>query len=152
MTDWIEQVETALNAFLTVAALSGHPINRDEFEVEFLSAPHRPPTRLPDNKVAVYGFWGDGSWLKIGKAGPNSHARYSSQHYCPGSARSTLAGSLLKDHHMRTVGTFSLDAPGTYVKAETSRFNILMEAQRHGELLPLLEAFLHLRLKPRYEG
>jgi len=152
MTNWREEVENALTAFTTVAALAGDPIFRDEIEVEYLSAPHRPPTRLPANRMAVYGFCGDGAWLKIGRAGPNSKARYTSQHYNAGSAQSTLAESLSNDPHMLTVEGFEPKAAGDWIKTATHRVNILLPSQRRKELIALLEAFLHLRLRPRFEG
>ncbi len=152
MNNWREEVENALAAFTTVAALAGDPISRDEIGVEYLPAPHCPPPRLPTCRMAVYGFWGDGTWLKIGKAGPHSNTRYTSQHYNPGSAQSTLAGSLANDPRMLTVEGFDLEAPGAWIKTATHRVNILVPSQRQKELVALLEAFLHLRLRPRYEG
>jgi hypothetical protein len=91
MTDWRDEIENAINSFLLVTEIACDPISRNEIEVEYLVAPHRPPIRLPINKMAAFGFWGAGMWLKIGKAGPNSNARYTSQHYNAGSAQSTLA-------------------------------------------------------------
>ena len=152
MTNWREEIEDAVNSFLRVAELACNPISRNEIEIEYLAAPHRPPTRLPANRMAVYGFWGDGAWLKIGKAGPKSNARYTSQHYNPGSAQSTLAGSLMNDPRMLTVDGFDPKAVGDWVKIATHRVNILLPSHRRKELMALLEAFLHLRLSPRYEG
>ncbi|MBN2549895.1 MAG: hypothetical protein JXB15_12100 [Anaerolineales bacterium] len=151
MSDWREEIEHALDAFISVAELAGNPIARAEIQVEYLPAPHRPPTHLPAGKMAVYGFWGDGVWLKIGKVGPKSAARYCYQHY-NGDAPSTLAGSLASDPKMRKVAGFKRNDPGEWMKASTSRVNILLSSQRERELLSLLEAFLHLRLRPRYEG
>jgi len=102
--------------------------------------------------MAVYGFWNDGIWLKLGKAGPKSQARYTSQHYNKGNAQSTLAGSLTNDPQMRVVAGFDLQNPGAWIKVSTCRVNILLPSQRRKELLSLLEAFLHVRLRPRYEG
>ena len=152
MIAWCEEVDSAIVSFTTMAGLAGDPISEADFEVEYLPAPHRPPTRLPAGKMAVYGFWSNGTWLKIGKAGPNSKARYTSQHYNAGSAQSTLAGSLASDPRMLSVDGFNPQAVGNWIKAETHRFNILLSAGRRRELLALLEAFLHLRLRPRYEG
>jgi hypothetical protein len=151
MTDWRGDLESALASFLAVAELAGEPVLPGDLRIEFLPAPHRRPSRLPAGTMAVYGFWGDGGWLKIGKAGPKSDARYTSQHYNAGSAISTLAGSLQNDPHMRRVADFDTDNPGVWIKAATHRVNILVSAQRPRELLSLLEAFLHLRLGPRYE-
>ena len=152
MTGWRDEIEAALNAFLAVTELAGDPISPAEIEVEYLPAPHRPPTRLPAGKMAVYGFYGDGAWLKVGLAGPNSNARYTSHHYNAGRAPSTLAGSLAKDPHMLAVAGFDPASPGDWVMKATHRVNILIPSARRREMLALLEAFLHLRLKPRYEG
>lgn len=152
MTDWRDDVDEALTAFLAVAELAGDPVSRSDLELEYLAAPHRPPPRLPAGRMAVYGFWGDGAWLKIGKVGPRSNARYTGQHYHARGAISTLAGSLARDPRMLAVAGFDPQAPGAWVRAATHRVNILLPATRHPALLSLLEAFLHLRLRPRYEG
>jgi hypothetical protein len=152
VSGWRDDVEAGVSAFLKVAELADDPISRADLVTEFLPAPHRAPPRLPTGKMAVYSFWGDGGWLKVGKVGPNSNARYTSQHYSPGSAQSTLAGSLVNDPHMLAVVGFDPHAPGLWIKASTSRVNILIQASREPALLSLLEAFLHLRLRPRYEG
>ncbi len=102
--------------------------------------------------MAVYGFWGHGSWLKIGKAGAKTKARYTSQHYNPESAQSTLARSLMEDGRMKSCKDFNPEHPGEWIKASTHRVNILLDVKHGMELLSLLEVFLHARLKPRYEG
>jgi hypothetical protein len=151
MNDWCEEIESALAAFVTVAALAKEPIRPDELKVEFLGAPHRPPSSLPAGKMAIYAFWWNGQWLKIGKAGPNSGPRYISQHYT-GSAMSTLSGSLANDTRMYDVLGFDRQRPGDWIKKSTCRVNILVSSNRHKELLSLLETFLHARLRPIYEG
>lgn len=100
--------------------------------------------------MAVYAFWGDGGWLKVGKVGPNSNVRYTSQHYLGGSARSTLAASLTASPPNDE--DFDPNQVGAWMRERTCRLNILMPATRPKELLSLLEAFLHLRLRPRFEG
>lgn len=152
MTDWRDEVENTLAAFVTVAELAGAPISRAEMKIEYLEAPLHPPKQLPCGTMAACGFWCNGEWLKIGKVGPNSSARYANQHYNLGSALSTLAGSLAKDPHMQTIAGFDPLTPGAWIKATTHRVNILLPSNKRYELLSLLEAFFHLRLGPRYEG
>jgi hypothetical protein len=152
MSNWRSEIDQALTDFMTVAKLAGHPPSGSELEREYLVAPHRAPTSLPVGKMAVYRFWGDGSWLKIGKVGPKSQARYTSQHYNPGSALSTLAASLMRDTNMKTVTDFDQAAPGNWIRSFTHRVNILLPASTNPAILSLLEAFLHARLAPRYEG
>ena len=149
---WDKQLTDTLKDFQTVASLAGHSLDTTSIAVELLSAPHRQPKRLPQGMMAVYGFWWDGSWLKIGKAGLKTKARYTSQHYT-GSAMSTLAGSLRADPEFINKKTgFSVASPGDWIKAETNRFNILIPGVHGILLVALLEAFLHLRLRPLYEG
>ena len=40
---------------------------------------------------------------------------------------------------------------GVWLKVSTCRVNLLLPAQHSRNLLALLETFLHVRLKPRYE-
>jgi len=150
VTDWAAEAERALVDFHQVARLGGIELGSDDLSVERLPAPHRSPTRLPPGKMGVYAFWGDGGWLKVGKVGPNSNARYTSQHYLAGSAPSTLAASLLASPPNDRA--FDPGQVGAWMRERTCRLNILMPASRPRELLSLLEAFLHLRLRPRFEG
>jgi hypothetical protein len=150
VSDWTAEAQRALVDFQQVARLGGVELGADDLVVEHLPAPHRAPTRLPSGKMAVYAFWGDGGWLKVGKVGPNSNARYTSQHYLAGSAPSTLAASLLASPP--SDNAFDPTQVGAWMRERTCRLNILMPASRPKELLSLLEAFLHLRLRPRFEG
>lgn len=151
MTDWRDEIERALRAFDDVIALAGGEDGNVDLTLECLPAPHRPKM-LPAGKMAVYCFWGCGEWLKVGKVGPNSGPRFLSQHYNSGSARSTLAGSLLKDLQSGRISGFNPDDCGSWIKANVHRCNIFMGAEKPKTLLSLLEAFLHHRLQPRYEG
>lgn len=151
MSDWRLDMHSALADFRQVADLAGHPIVENALQVEFHPTPHRP-TGLPKGKMAVYCFWWNGEWLKIGKVGPNSDARYRSQHYSVGRAASSLANSLIKDERFREAEGFSEETIGDWIKSNTSRCNVLIGADEPRSLLSLLEAFLHQRLGPRYEG
>ena len=151
MVDWQDEIKSAIADFTDVAALAGERIALSDLKLEYLEAPHRPPTRLPPGYMAIYGFWGDGEWLKVGKAGPKSNARYTSMHYT-GNAPSTLLGSLMADPHMLRVSGFDPRTPRVWIETACHRVNILVPARMSRELLSLLEAFLHVRLRPRYEG
>lgn len=149
MTDQRDEIKSSITAFVTVAELGRDPIPSADIEVESLFALHRRPSHLPSG-ATVLGFWCDGVWLKIGKARTKLNARYTSQHYNPGSARSTLAGSLAKDPHMLPVAGFHPQSVGAWIKNATHRVNILLPTTRQPEPLSRLEAFFHLRRKPRY--
>lgn len=151
MKEWKYEIEDAIRDFISVADLANVSIRWEDFELEYLEAPHKSPTRLPKGKMAIYAFWYDGEWLKIGMAGPKSNARYTSQHYNIRSARSTLSASLVNDPRMVESSEVSAETVGDWIKYETCRVNILIDEGYDKLLLNLLEAFLHLRLNPRYE-
>lgn len=79
-------------------------MSEQDIEVELLPAPHKPPSKLPSGKFAVYAFFRGKDCLKIGKAGTNSQARYVSQHY-GFSAPSTLAKSIYSDRDGLTLAS-----------------------------------------------
>lgn len=152
MTDWRSEMESALDEFARVCdAIGIMEFPGNDVSVEYLAAPHRPGP-LPVGTMAVYAFWWNGQWLKIGKAGPWSGARYQSQHYNL-SAPSTLARSLVEDRRMAAVPDFDPAHAGEWVRNKTCRVNITMSLTRDVPYyLSFLEAFLHLRLHPLYEG
>ena len=91
-------------SFQQALAQSGLGVLHSPIEYEVQPAPHRPHS-LTKGKCAVYVFSLSQAWgsacpagpdrvLKVGMAGPNSNARFQSQHYNPNSAGSTVAGSL----------------------------------------------------------
>lgn len=144
--------EALVQDFLRVAELAELRIARSDIEVETLKAPHRPPSRLPSGKMAVYVFSYGGIVLKVGKAGPKSGARYTSQHYNAASAPSTLAASLLKDGRRIGVTGLTVETVGDWVKKHTDRRNFILRAECGTLSLALLETFLQCRLKPCFEG
>jgi hypothetical protein len=151
-------VEKLVADFLRVAALAGEPVARHDLEPEVLAAPHRPPTRLRAGKKAAYVFHTGALCLKVGKVGPKSHARFTSQHYNPKGAGSTLARSLLSAHDdlldSLSQGRVALDEDtvGEWIKQRTTRIHFYLDEDASDALLSLLEAFLRCRLRPVFEG
>lgn len=130
--------ELLLEDFLTVADIARIKINRDQISVEILTAPHRPPSRLPAGKMAIYVFVYGDTTLKVGKAGSNSQARYISQHYKAGSAPSTLAASLLKRGREIGVSNLDNDSVSEWIKSETDRINFVVDSEVGIDGLPSL--------------
>jgi hypothetical protein len=129
---------------------------------ESLGMPHRP-TPLAPGWQGIYGFRWQSKWLKIGKAGPNTQARWLSQHYGLGRALSTLASSLVKyclapQEHPELPGLRALirrvdpNELGEWIKRNTERVNVLIGAEAGSEGLAHLEAIAHRRLAPVFEG
>ncbi len=111
--------------FTKAAALAGiqMPVNCISHEV--LPAPHIAPRNLQQEKMAVYVFSWKGQCLKIGKVGTRSQARYTSQHYNPGSSNSNLAKSILKDQVALGIPGLSESKVGEWIKKNTDRATFL---------------------------
>jgi hypothetical protein len=139
---WLTDIDDVIRIFL-----AENPDLVGALDVEFLPAPHRPPSRLPEGKMGVYGFYGDGCWLKVGKAGPKSQPRWTSHHYW-GCADSSLAGSLCLDPKIGSDRGQVRD----WIMRFTSRVNVLLPGGMGRMVLGRLEDFLIGCLRPRYEG
>lgn len=144
--------EAALNDFMIVARLAGIEVTGEDIQIETNPAPHAAPVTLPSGFMAIYVFSRGDEILKVGNVGPNSQARYTSQHYNPCSAISTLAGSLLADRSRLGIAGIEDGKIGEWIKSNMDRVNILMSARLGVRVLTLLEAFLQCRLRPTYEG
>lgn len=99
--------------------------------------------------------------LKVGKAGPKSHARSATHHY-GASAPSTLAQSILADRRLllqrvprldpHDVAALTIDTVGQWLRDQTLRLHILLPAEAPDCALAFAEAFTQCRLRPVYEG
>jgi hypothetical protein len=136
---------------------------RAEIRVERLGIPHAP-VALPEGWQGVYCFKYQEAWLKVGKAGPKSGARWTSHHYHPGRAPSTLAFSLLRFGHFSKLDFpgipdlnnqlqgIDADHLGDWIKQHTERVNFLIRSELGPSDLDRLERIAHGILKPIFEG
>lgn len=136
--------------FVTVAALAGMPVPLSAIDIEELAAPHKPPSSLPKERMAVYVFLYGERCLKVGKAGQRSAARYCSQHY-GFRAPSTLARSLVASQS-RDFSDVNEDNVEAWIRRNTRRINFLIPSSYGVFLLSLMEMFIQCRLKPEFEG
>jgi hypothetical protein len=141
-----------LDDFRKVVALAGVSLPPAAISFETLPAPHKPPSALPNGKMAVYVFIWNGRCLKVGKVGPKSQARFTSQHYSPASSNSNLAKSLVAGHGKLGLSGITESNVGTWIKTNVDRANFLLNAESGIPVLTLLEAFLQCRLNPVFEG
>lgn len=110
---------------------------------------------LDSKTMAVYVFTYGATCLKVGKVGANSLARFTTQHYLPGSSRSNLARSLSHaDGWARVPGVpaLTIDTVGQWIMDHTTRTNFILHERFGMPVLNLLEAFLQCRLRPVFEG
>ncbi|MGC5328327.1 hypothetical protein [Brevibacillus sp. SYSU BS000544] len=131
---------------------------------ELLLAPHIPKS-LPVNKCAIYVFSisqfygeihpvGANRILKVGKVGPKSNARFLSQHYNPKSAKSTLAGSIIRSKILWSfLGFERIDENSIkdWLLAFTDRDHFYLD-EKNINLLDDLEVYLRAHLGPVFEG
>ena len=154
-------VEELKQALFNATTIAGCPLKKDTIDIAWSPAPHKRPGTLSIGKQAAYCFLLGSTWLKVGKAGPNSGPRFVSHHYyC--NAPSTLAKSILaaKDRVLELLkkelqgefGAVNETTIGKWLEINTSRLNVLIPAQAGPHVLSLVEAFLHCRLQPIFEG
>ncbi|MDD3227895.1 MAG: hypothetical protein PHE09_01655 [Oscillospiraceae bacterium] len=135
---------------LEVTKLLGKPVDKKRYEIIDRGMPHEPKM-LPFGKMGIYTFWHNGIALKIGKAGSKSNARFMSQHYNPKSAQSTLAASILSDQSMTHLDVSEANI-GDWIKRNCRRIDILLDVDLGIFTLELIEAALHYKYEPKYEG
>ena len=135
---------------INISALLGKPIKADQFIIIDHSFPHHPKA-LPRGRMGVYIFLYEDEFLKIGKAGPKSTARFLSQHYSPSSSASNLSSSILTDPLMQQYSLSQANV-GSWIRENCRRVDVLLDASLGIFALELVEALLHYRYQPRYEG
>lgn len=81
---------------IKVVNIAGSNISESQLKIIDRGVPHQP-SGLPKGNFGIYSFEYDNEFLKIGKVGQNSDARFRSQHYIPRSSQSNLAKSILND-------------------------------------------------------
>ncbi len=155
--------EELLRDFGDAAALASTVGWPCELRPELLRAPHEAPKRLPTGFGAVYAFAlrsqssspaGAGRVLKVGKVGVNSAARFTSQHYLPASAQSTLAGSILKYPILWPwLGITERDANNIkrWMLGNLDRMHIFVRDPSR-EFLTTVELYVRARIGSVYEG
>jgi len=119
--------ELLLADFLRVASAAKVDLQPGQIIAERQPAPHSPPSRIPDGKMAAYCFVWEGKCLKVGKAGPKSHARYASQHYSLGSSKSNLAKSILKSKSAMGLPDVDESNIGNWIRQNAERWNFLID-------------------------
>jgi hypothetical protein len=145
-----------LDRFIAAARLAGCDDLR-AIDVHVDTWLPRQHTRAPlkPHSMAVYVFTYRETCLKVGKVGPNSRARFTTQHYLPGSSRSNLARSLSHANgwaRVPGVPAVTIGTVGEWIMDHTTRTNFILHKRFGMPVLNLLEAFLQCRLRPVFEG
>ncbi len=142
-----EEFEVLINKVLNIFDMS---LDNNLIQIIDRGVPHTPKG-LPTGIMGIYTFYYNGVFLKIGRTGLKSNARFLSQHYNPKSAKSNLAKSILNDENMKHL---DLDENNIseWIKMNCQRVDILISEELGIFALELVEASLHFKYKPIYEG
>lgn len=147
----IEKEIHEINAIIqSVTSILGEHLPEEKYNFIDRGMPHIPQG-LPKNKMGIYMFKYNDTYLKIGKVGSKSFARFLSQHYNPNSAQSTLAASLISDDDFKSLGLTSENV-GNWIKKNCHRIDILIDDSVSVFAIELIEALLHYKYMPKYEG
>lgn len=147
----LNEISVLLEDFHKVAQLASVPLTPESISFEVLP-PSKHPSNLPLGKAAVYIFAWKDEYLKVGKVGSKSKARFTSQHYNPNSSASNLAKSVLGDLEKLGLTDITESNVGDWVKNNCHRINFFVDVNCGMYAVTLLEVFLQCRLNPRYEG
>ena len=138
---------------------TGMALEKTEISHDTWKAPHMARD-LPAGLGAVYVFSlsprstapaGAGRVVKVGKAGPNSNARFRYQHYAAGSAMSTLAGAIENNPLLWGYIAYPGKATdiGTWIRENTDRDNFYFKNEG---LIGKFEVYVKANLGPAFEG
>ena len=126
----------------------------EELDRCFQYAPHKRPKPLQGSQRAIYIFFKDDQWLRIGQT--KDPGRFRNHHYGVAEGNSTLANDLqeradefglsgtnneIRNWILESCGRANLRLPVQGVEPEACEY-----------FAKLLESYLHYRLKPRFEG
>lgn len=126
------------------------PLDTSKYVIIDRKVPHCTKP-LPKGKMGIYCFYYNGKFLKIGKVGPKSNARFLSQHYNPNSSKSNLASSILNDSKINYLNLNEKNI-SDWIKNNCQRIDILLDESLGIFSLELIEAILHYKYQPVYEG
>ena len=149
----LDEIKTTMKYGEEVTRTLGHALTADSYDIKDAVCPHQQ-TPLPKGYAAVYIFaYKTGNkyeCLKIGKANAKSNARFTSQHY-GFSSPSTLARSICNDDEFRKMGVTEENVK-EWILNNLRRINIFIKAEEGKAATELIEALLHYKFRPRYEG
>jgi hypothetical protein len=155
------QVDELIDAFIQVAQLARVSLDHADVCPEVLPPPHKRPRNLPPGSQAVYAFLLADRCLKVGKVGPITQARFTSQHYGMNTP-STLAKSILANRQRfagllppewrKEVEGLDESSVGAWIQHDTTRLDLFLPTATGALALSLQEAFVQCRLNPLFEG
>ncbi|OAB39286.1 hypothetical protein PMSD_04985 [Paenibacillus macquariensis subsp. defensor] len=121
----------------------------DQIRVLNRGKPH--VCKMVAGKMYIYTYQYQDEYLKIGKAGIKSKARFYSHHYNPESSKSNLAKSIVSDPAMSKY-LLTSSSVGDWIKNNVTRIDLEIDVALGVFGLNLIESILHCLYQPKYEG
>ena len=150
----IDEIKYAMEYVEEITKKLGDVITKEDYYIEDMGCPHKQPAQLPRGYAAIYMFAlgneNEYEFLKIGKANAKSEARFTSQHY-GFSAPSTLAKSICADKEFQNKG-ITIDNVKEWMLKNLRRINICIKTSCGMKATELVEAVMHYKFNPRFEG
>ena len=149
----IDDIMCTMELIEEITQKLGYPLSSKSYYIKDDGCPHKQ-SALPKGYAAIYIFaYGSEThyeYLKIGKVNVKSAARFTSQHY-GFSASSTLAKSICSDDEFCPKGVNQTNIK-EWMLGNLHRINIFISAEQGKATTELVEAILHYKFRPRYEG
>lgn len=145
----LNELNELISDCVNMVSKLGTDLTPSDVKIINRGVPHTPES-LPTHTMGIYMFYYKDHFLKIGKAGPNSNVRFKNNHYHPASSNSNLAKSILIDEGFRD--NVDEHTVGQWIKDNTQRIDIIIDQKFGMFVLNFIEAALHLKYKPKYEG
>lgn len=150
-----EEREETKQLIFNILKQVGIAIREEQFKFRNCGNPHKP--KLPKDNMAIYTFQYNNTFLKIGKCSAKNKSRFYSHHYHPSRNHSNLSKSILRDSDMNYLKSsqsefLTDDTVGDWIKMNTTRIDILLDANLSIFTINLIESILHSLYHPRYEG
>lgn len=103
----------------------GREIDLDKISVIDRGKPHKIQ-KLPENSMAIYMFKYKDEYLKIGKVGSKINPRFTSHHYNPNSAKSSLAKCIINDGELNKDKSLNESNIKEWMKNNLQRIDIIL--------------------------
>lgn len=149
----VDDIKHTMEYIEKVTQELGYSLPKKSYYFEDAGCPHRQSS-LPKGYAAIYIFVYESEvkceYLKIGKANAKSNARFSSQHY-GFNAKSTLAKAICGDDEFCKMG-INQENIKEWMLNNLHRVNIFISTEQGKATTELVEAMLHYKFRPKYEG
>lgn len=139
-----------LVALIESATSNGYKVKLEELQLTEWKAgtATHVPEPLPKDCCSIFVYQWNDMYLKVCRALPKANDIYQLHHYKKDTSRSNLAKSLMSDPYFKDI--LGKTHPGDWVKANTTRYNVLIPASAGELFLHFAYIFFVWKCSPRF--